>query len=167
MSRQMSVQGSIVVDVAPMAIWAAVADPSQMPRWSPENTGAEVPAPGTPLSVGDSFVGANKRGRARWRTRCVVTAAEPGRRFAFDVREIGPRRPFLKSSIASWDYTFDPADDGGTVVTETWTDGRRNWPDAAAWAFDKVATGGSLFADFQRRNIARTLRSLKADFEGG
>ena len=32
---------------------------------------------------------------ARWSTECVVTAAEPGRRFGFDVRKIGPRTPFI------------------------------------------------------------------------
>jgi len=31
--------------------------------------------------------------------------------------------------------------------------------------FDKTATGGRLFSDFQRRNIKRTLAAMKADFE--
>lgn len=165
MPRDMTVSDSVTVAADPLSIWNAVADPSQMPRWSPENTGAVVPSPGSPLSVGDSFVGANKRGRARWRTRCVVTASEPGERFAFDVRQIGPRKPRLTAAIASWEYTFAPVD-GGTEVTETWTDARRRWPDALAAVFDKTVTGGRLFSDFQRRNIARTLARLKADFEG-
>lgn len=160
----MTVSDRVTVAAAPLDLWNAVADPSQMPRWSPENTGATVPAPGSPLTVGDSFVGTNKRGRARWQTRCVVTASDPGERFAFDVRQIGARRPLLKARIATWDYTFTPTD-GGTLVTETWTDGRRGWPDPVAAVFDKIATGGRLFSDFQRRNIARTLAALKADFE--
>ncbi len=53
----------------------------------------------------------------------------------------------------------------GTLVTETWTDGRRRWPDAVANRFDRFATGGRTFAEFQQRNIAKTLARLKAGFE--
>ena len=53
---------------------------------------------------------------------------------------------------------------GGTLVTETWSD-RRRWPDLVAARFDPLATGGRQFADFQRRNIGRTLARLKDDFE--
>ena len=163
MPRPMTVSDSTVVSAAPEEIWAQVADPSQMPRWSPENVGGSVPAPGSPLSVGDTFVGTNKRGRASWSTRCVVTSADPGREFAFKVRQIGLRSPRFSGRVATWTYTFEPVA-GGTRVTETWTDDRR-WPDAVAAAFDKVATGGQHFHQFQRRNIATTLKRLKADFE--
>jgi hypothetical protein len=94
----------------------------------------------------------------------VVTAAEPGRRFAFDVRKIGPRKPLIPGRIASWEYTFEPTEHG-TRVTETWLDHRAGWPDWVAAAFDKTATGGRLFSDFQRRNIRRTLAAMKADLE--
>ncbi len=164
MSRTMTVQDSVVVGADPMTIYRLVADPSQMPRWSPENTAADVPEPGSPATVGTIFVGTNKRGFARWQTRCRVTASDPGERFTFDVFQFGPRALMLKVRIATWDYAFEPVD-GGTKVTETWTDGRRGWPDALTSRFDKVATGGRTFADFQRRNIARTLANLKADLE--
>lgn len=161
----MQVEDSIVIETDPETVYHQVADPSQMGRWSPENVGAEVPTPGEPATVGTVFVGSNRRGRARWVTRCTVTAADPGRRFAFDVREIGTTRPRLTAPIASWSYDFE-AVDGGTRVTETWTDNRTRWPDLAAAVFDKIVTGGQLFADFQRRNIARTLARLKADLDG-
>jgi len=153
-----------VVDVDPLTIYRLVADPSQMPRWSPENTGAEVPEPGAPLEVGAVFVGANKRGPARWHTRCQVIASDPGERFAFDVVQIGARTPRIRARIARWDYRFEPVD-GGTRVTEIWTDGRRRWPETVANVFDRVVTRGHTFAQFQRRNIARTLAALKADLE--
>ena len=95
----------------------------------------------------------------------MVTAAEPGRRFGFDVRKIGARTPIIPGRIASWEYTFEPLEEG-TRVTETWTDLRTGWPDRVAAVFDKLATGGRLFSDFQRRNIARTLAAMKADLEG-
>jgi uncharacterized protein YndB with AHSA1/START domain len=159
----MIVSDFVNVAASPEQIWAAVADPSQMPRWSPENTGAPVGA-GQPLAVGDVFHGTNKRGAARWTTRCAVTAADPAKSFAFDVLAIGIKNPRLPGKIASWSYTFEPVG-SGTKVTETWTDRRDGWPDWVAAGFDRVATRGSLFSDFQRRNIAKTLANLKADFE--
>ena len=164
MSRDMQVSDSVVIDTDAETIWTQVADPTQMPRWSGENTGATTPEAGRPLRVGEVFDGTNKRGRARWSTECVVTAADPGRRFAFDVRKIGPRTPIMPARIATWAYDFE-AVEGGTRVTETWSDGRTGWPDWAAAAFDKVVTGGKLFSDFQRRNIRRTLARMKDDFE--
>jgi uncharacterized protein YndB with AHSA1/START domain len=165
MGRDMQVSDSVVIDVDALTIYDQVADPTQMSRWSPENTGATTPASGRTLRVGEVFDGSNRRGRARWNTECVVTAAEPGQRFAFDVRKIGPARPIIPGRIASWSYAFEPAGEG-TRVTETWTDLRGGWPDWAAAIFDKAVTGGRLFSDFQRRNIAKTLAAMKADFEG-
>jgi uncharacterized protein YndB with AHSA1/START domain len=164
MARTMTVHDSVVVDADPLSVYRQVADPSQMPRWSPENTAADVPVPGSPASVGTTFVGSNQRGSARWRTRCRVTASDPGERFAFDVYEIGLRSPFVRARIATWSYAFE-AVEGGTKVTESWTDGRRHWPDAVANTFDKVVTGGRTFAEFQARNIRKTLTNLKADLE--
>ncbi len=164
MSRTMHVEDSVVVNADAASIYAQVAEPSQMGRWSPENRGAQVPTPGVPAVVGSTFVGRNQRGRARWVTRCTVTAAEPGVRFAFTVDHIGVRTPRLRGANASWAYTFEPVE-GGTRVTESWTDDRTRWPDALATAFDKVVTRGSRFADFQRRNIATTLANLKRELE--
>lgn len=164
MKRTMQVSDSVVINVDAETIWTQLADPAQMPRWSPENTGATTPATGRPLQVGEAFEGTNRRGRARWTTRCVVTASEPARRFAFDVGKIGVRRPILPGKIATWAYDLERVD-GGTRVTETWTDGRSTWPDWLAAAFDRAVTGGQLFAEFQRKNIRRTLTTMRAEFE--
>jgi uncharacterized protein YndB with AHSA1/START domain len=162
--RDMQVSDSVVIDADARTIYDQVADPTQMARWSPENTGARVTDAGRTLGVDEVFDGTNRRGRARWTTQCVVTAADPGREFAFDVRKIGPRTPFIPGRIARWSYTLEPVP-GGTRVTETWTDLRRGWPDLLAAAFDRAVTGGRLFSDFQRRNIQRTLTTMKADLE--
>lgn len=164
MQRTLTVSESVTIDVTPATAWEAVADVTQMGRWSPENTGARLPSSG-PLSVGDRFVGTNRRGGRRWTTACAVTASDPGERFAFRVHGIGAGRPVLGARIATWEYRFEEAE-GGTRVTETWTDDRR-WPDAVAAVFDKAATGGHLFADFQRRNIRRTLDGLRRELEQG
>ena len=164
MNRIMQVQDSVVIAAEPMELYDQIADPSQMGRWSPENTGAAVPLPGTPAAVGTTFIGSNRRGSTRWVTSCTVTEAVPGARFTFEVTAIGPKRPMIKGRIATWTYTFEPLD-ASTRVTEIWTDGRTRWPDAIAARFDRFATGGQLFSDFQRGNIARTLAALRADFE--
>ncbi|MFF3171101.1 SRPBCC family protein [Streptomyces sp. NPDC057900] len=164
MTRTMSVSDSTVVSAAPSAVYAQVSDPTAMGRWSPENRGAKVLGERREAYVGMVFEGRNKRGRMSWTTRCTVTAADPGERFAFRVHAIGARRPRLPGAIATWEYRFEEAD-GGTLVTETWTDDRRAWPDFLANAFDRAATRGHTFADFQRGNIRTTLQRLKAALE--
>ncbi|WP_330455674.1 SRPBCC family protein [Streptomyces sp. NBC_00820] len=164
MARVFTVSGDIVIDVSPDAAYEAVSRPADMGRWSPENLGTAGGAADGPVELGTTFVGRNKRGRFRWVTRCTVTAADPGRRFAFRVHSIGLSRPRLRGPIATWEYRFEPAD-GGTRVTETWTDDRRAWPAFVANTFDRIATAGSTFADFQTRNIHMTLRNLKRALE--
>lgn len=166
MTREMTVADSIWIDVAPEVAYDAVSDVTQMGRWSPENTGATVARPAGSAYVGMHFVGSNKRGPARWQTRCTVTAAERGRRFAFDVDRYGIAPILLPVSVASWAYDFEPQD-GGTLVTEEWHDGRTRWPHISVRLFDPVATGRESFASFQRGNIARTLKNLKRELEQG
>ncbi len=141
-----------------------VSDVTRMGEWSPENEGAVLAGAGRTTGVGTVFDGANSRGRARWTTRCTVTDAQPGREFAFRVHAIGGAERKVPGRIATWRYTFE-GQQGGTLVTESWTDDRP-WPDAVARAFDYVATGGTTFAAFQRGNIRRTLHNLKVAAEG-
>ncbi|MFK4225928.1 SRPBCC family protein [Streptomyces sp. NPDC019890] len=164
MARTYSVSDSVVIDADPSAIYAKVSNPALMGRWSPENRGATVPDGAQEAYVGMVFDGHNKRGPMGWTTRCTVTVADPGERFAFRVRGMGRRKPVLPGRIATWEYRFE-AVDGGTRVTEIWTDDRRAWPDALANAFDRLATRGQVFADFQRANIRTTLSNLKKALE--
>ncbi|MFJ9411160.1 SRPBCC family protein [Streptomyces sp. NPDC101393] len=162
--RAYTASGSIVVNTAPSTAYEQVSSPALMGRWSPENLGATVRDAQQPSFVGMTFDGHNKRGAFRWTTRCTVTAAEPGERFAFRVHAIGLKRPFLRGPIATWEYRFESAG-AGTKVTETWTDDRRSWPDFVANTFDRIATRGHTFASFQHRNIQTTLRNLKSALE--
>ncbi|MFJ2027180.1 SRPBCC family protein [Streptomyces sp. NPDC087897] len=164
MPRTMSVADSIVIDATPAQVYEQLSDPTAMGRWSPENQGATVRGAWRGAYVGMVFDGRNKRGPARWTTRCTVTAADPGARFAFQVHAIGLRRPLFPGPIATWEYRFE-AVAGGTRVTEIWTDDRRRWPDFLAHAFDRAATGGKTFAQFQGGNIRTTLKRLKAALE--
>lgn len=164
MKRELSVSGSIHIKVDPETVYDAVSDVRQMGRWSPENKGAAVRGGFESAYVRMTFVGDNQRGPVRWQTRCTVTAADRGKVFAFDVDRYGIAPLLVPVRIASWEYTFDPAE-GGTFVTETWRDGRTWWPAAAVRVFDAIATRHRSFADFQRGNIRRTLARLKAELE--
>lgn len=164
MPRTLTVSGSIVVARDPLTVYEHVSKPWLMGRWSPENRGARVHGGRRDAEVGMVFDGRNKRGPVSWTTRCTVSAADPGERFAFRVRAIGLRTPRLRGPIATWEYHFEGLP-GGTRVTETWTDDRRGWPDPIANAFDRVATRGHTFAAFQTGNIARTLSNLKTSLE--
>ena len=86
------------------------------------------------------------------------------RRFAFDVMRYGFGRFMVPVSIATWTYEFEP-DSDGTRVTETWADGRTRWPDFTTRIFDPVATRKPSFAEFQKKNIRRTLDNLKRELE--
>lgn len=164
MAREFEVSRSIDIAVDPATAYAAVSDIRQMGRWSPENKGGTVKGEFTQAHVGMRFVGDNKRGPVRWQTECVVTDAEPERRFAFDVVRYGFGRAMVPINVASWAYDFEPSEIG-TRVTETWTDGRTRWPDFTTRIFDPIATRTPSFAEFQRGNIERTLANLKRELE--
>jgi len=164
MPRTFTVSDSTVVAADARSVYDAVSKPWDMGRWSPENLGARVHGGRREAVVGMVFDGRNKRGPFAWTTRCTVSAADPGARFAFRVHAIGLRTPRLRGPIATWEYRFETVP-GGTLATETWTDDRRRWPDAVAGAFDRIATRGHTFAAFQAKNIRATLRNLKHALE--
>lgn len=168
MARIMTVSGTVDIDADADALYNLISDPTRMPKWSPENRGATIlnPSDDGAAFVGMTFEGRNKRGRAAWTTRCTVTAADPGRRFAFTVHTIGVKKPRLRAANASWEYRFEPTGPGGTRVTETWQDDRKSWPDPLVAVFDRVVTSGKSFPEFQRSNIRTTLDALKRAAEG-
>jgi hypothetical protein len=98
------------------ALYTLVSDVTRTGEWSPENVGGRWLGTATGPAVGARFRGSNRRGFRRWSTTCTVVAADPGRRFAFEVA-------FAGIPVARWSYEFTP-DGGDTLVTETWTDRR-------------------------------------------
>ena len=124
MPRPMSVSESVVIAVDPVTVYAHVSDPTQTGRWSPENRGARLDRPGA-VQVGTTFVGRNQRGRYRWVTRCRVTAADPGQRFAFRVEAIGRATPRLPGLIATWAYELEAVPARPSRSSTPATSGRR------------------------------------------
>ncbi len=119
MTEQISVERTIRSDSS--RLYDLVSDLPRMGEWSPENTGGRWVKGATGPVVGAHFKGSNRSGWHRWSTDVVVTVAQPGEQFSFDVTA-GPFK------IANWDYRFEqePDETSGveTVVFETWTDHR-------------------------------------------
>lgn len=105
----LAVTVSQVIDARPETLYDLVADITNMGRLSPETTSATWIGSATAAAPGVRFKGSNAIGKISWSTKPTITAADQGRRFAFQV----PGR-----SGAHWEYRFDPID-GGTRVTES------------------------------------------------
>jgi hypothetical protein len=90
-------------------VYGLISDVTRMPEFSPENIRAEWLDGATGPAVGAKFKGTNKLGKTTWSTKPVVTAAEPGKLFAFKVPG---------ASGALWTYEFTSLDNK-TIVTES------------------------------------------------
>jgi Polyketide cyclase / dehydrase and lipid transport len=134
-------------------LYDLVSDLPRMGEWSPENTGGTWVNGAQGPVVGARFKGSNRSGRFRWHTDVVVTVANPGEQFAFDVT-LGPFK------IANWEYRFEH-DGAMTAVVETWTDHR----------VPVVGAIGSFFVGVRdrpgrnRQNMEATLAKLAATVE--
>jgi hypothetical protein len=141
------------ISADPEVVYDLVSDVTRMGEWSPETTSCRWLSGSGPAAVGARFRGTNRRHIAHWTTTCTVTAADPGRRFAFDVRW-GPW------SISQWSYDIEPAPDG-CRVTEAWVDRR-----GTALRVSSPAVMGIVDrAAHNRRGMVKTLAALKAAAE--
>lgn len=141
------------IDASPDELYGLISDLPGMGRWSPENRGGRWLGGATGPAVGARFRGANRDGWRRWSTRCTVIDAEPGRRFAFDVR-------FYGAPISRWTYVLEP-DGDGTRVVERWDD--RRW--GVMRSASKVVMGVPDRPGHNRAGMEATLAALKAAAE--
>ena len=147
-----AVEVRAAVAAEPAVVYDLISDVTRMGEWSPETTSCHW-VNGDCAVIGARFKGSNRHRLARWTTSCTVTAAEPGRRFAFDV-SWGPW------AISQWSYTIEPTDDG-CRVTEAWVDKRTT----ALRVGSPVVMGISDRAAHNRANMEATLAALKAAAE--
>lgn len=104
---------SAYVDVPPEEVYALVADVTRTPEFSPEILRCTWLDGATGPAVGARFEAVNKVTRGpSWKNRPVVTAADPGREFAF-------ARTEKLSGTVEWRYQFEP-EGAGTRVTESY-----------------------------------------------
>jgi uncharacterized protein YndB with AHSA1/START domain len=102
-----------VIAAPPERVYALVADVTRTPEFSPEIVSCRWLDGATGPAVGARFEAVNSAAQGkRWRNRPVVTAADPGREFAFARTE-----PF--AGTIAWRYRFEPVD-GGTRVIESY-----------------------------------------------
>lgn len=134
------------------AVYALITDLSTMAELA-EETASMRWAKGGSAAAGAVFKGTNRNGWRRWTTTCTVTDAEPGRRFAFDVRH-------TVVPISRWQYEIEPTAGGCTVTESTW-DRRPGWFKGVA----ALATGVPQRTDANDAHIAATLQRLKARAE--
>ena len=142
------------MDAPPDAVWALVSDVTRIGEYSPETFEAEWLDGATGPAEGARFRGhvkRNGRGPVYW-TECRVTAAEPGRRFAFDV--MAGSRP-----VNSWSYELAPSGTG-TDVTESYRLAPA-LPMRLYWALAGWARGKT-----NERGMRQTLERIKAAVEG-
>src|SRR5439155_18268980 len=99
------VEVSTEIRADPATLWRLVSDLPRMGEWSPENTGGRWLDGATGPAVGARLRGTNRSGWRFWMTTVTVTAAEPGRRFAFDVDGAGV-------PVSSWEYDIEETPDG-------------------------------------------------------
>ena len=151
MPEQISVERTIRADAG--RLYELISDLPRMGEWSPENTGGTWVKGSTGCALGAHFKGTNRNGRRRWSTDVVITAAEPGRRFSFDVTT-GPIK------VATWDYRFEQHGDTTTVV-QTWTDNRAMFARKVA----PLIAGVRDRRERNRQNMVATLAKMAAAAE--
>src|SRR4051812_33266481 len=88
------------VAAPPERVYALISDITRMGEWSPEATGGHWQRGANGPAVGARFRGTNRKGWRRWSTVNTVTAAEPGRQFAF-------RTTFGPLKVADWGYRIE------------------------------------------------------------
>jgi len=144
---------SILILAPAGTVWDMVADVTRIGEWSPEAVNATWLDGATGPAVGARFKGHNKR-RATWSSTCTVTAATPGREFAFTVGK----------GETTWRYDLEP-DESGCRVTESFEIVRV--PGVFGRWSTKLGTGVTWAEreDDLRAGMQQTLRAIKAAAE--
>ncbi|WP_123025467.1 SRPBCC family protein [Mycolicibacterium stellerae] len=106
---ELTFSDSISVSVPPDELYALVSDVTRTGEWSPICKACWWDEGGGGPQVGAWFTGRNETPERTWETRSQVVAAEPGRKFAWQVN----------NGWVHWEYAFEPEGDG-TRLTESW-----------------------------------------------
>ncbi|WP_232678256.1 SRPBCC family protein [Nocardioides sp. R-C-SC26] len=146
--------GSIEIAASPDDVYRLLTDLDRFASVTEETTTMRWTGGATGAAPGASFSGANRNGWRRWSTASIVTDADAGRRFAFEVTAPAG------ITVARWQYDLEPTATGCRVTESTW-DRRPAW-------FVKPAgmiTGVSDRTSGNAANIEATLTRLKAALE--
>ncbi|WP_374928718.1 4a-hydroxytetrahydrobiopterin dehydratase [Kytococcus sedentarius] len=94
---------------SPDEVYALVSDVTRTGQWSPTCRTCRWTDPAQ-TGVGATFEGDNETPTRQWTTTSTVVAAEPGRRFAWQVGE----------GYVEWGFSLAPGAEDGTLLTQTW-----------------------------------------------
>ncbi|MEO3759872.1 SRPBCC family protein [Mycobacterium sp. B14F4] len=148
-------QAEITIDADPDTVYRLITDLPTLASLAEEADAMEW-RKGDAARPGAVFKGHNRNKSRTWSTMCTVTAAEPGRTFAFDVRS-------AVIPVAHWRYDITAAGDRSCRVTESTWDRRPGWFRVpAGWA-----TGVKDRTAANTEHIRRTLERLKEKAEAG
>ena len=103
---------SAVLPAPADVLWALVSDVTRTPELSSEISSCRWLDGATGPAVGARFEATNTVNGKSWKNTPVVTAADPGRVFAFERTE-------RFAGTVAWRYVFEPVE-GGTRVTESY-----------------------------------------------
>jgi uncharacterized protein YndB with AHSA1/START domain len=148
-------QSTVEIAAPAELVYDLVTDVVDLPRWAAETARCRWLGGATEAAVGARFRGQNRNRHRRWSTTCKVIAADPGRRFAFQVHVAG-------YPTAVWEYEIEPTGSGCRVTEST----RRLIPKVPAKLVNRLL-GVSDRDAHNQRNIEQTLGSLKRYAEAG
>jgi hypothetical protein len=147
---------SLVIQASAEKIYGLVADVTRTPEFSPAIVRCTWLDGATGPAVGARFEAVNTTGGGKtWKNRPVVTAAVPGREFAFSRTE-----PF--AGTLQWRYRFLP-EDGGTRVVESY-DVTRPVTRLGWFVIERIFKAGDVPAGL-RVGMQTTLERLRATAE--
>ncbi|GGS96364.1 hypothetical protein GCM10010156_63200 [Planobispora rosea] len=146
-----SASASIEISAPPETVYDLVADLTDMSAWNTECERVRWVGPVREPRPGARFRGINRNGWRRWSTICTITAADPGRTFAYHVRAGGV------FDVAIWRFDITETESGCRVEQRTWD--RRG---LFMRVVGDLATGVADRASHNAVNMRRTLESLKA-----
>lgn len=157
---QWRVTDSIRVAASTERVYDLVSDVTRTGEWSPECRSCEW-TDGGAGRVGDRFLGHNDDGERQWTTTSEVVVADRPERFEWAVLV-----DKLPGGGVHWAYSIEPADGGGTRLTEEWI-----FPAEARDRYDDFWDGEGPTKRTMRRErasagIPTTLRRIKEVAEG-
>lgn len=141
------------IDAPPEAVWAVVADPRALGGLSDQVLRTHVRGT-SPIGLGTRTLNINRRGFLVWPTSAKVVRFEPGRDFAFRI----------KDNASTWSYELTPSATGGTVVTHR-REAAKGTTQISKTLQDKVLGGIESFDREMEAGMAVTLQRLKALLE--
>lgn len=151
---ELLIEEAIDVDAAPARVWALVADPRLMPRWSPQVWKVFARTPG-PVHVGSRYLNVNRSGLLVWSTASQVIALEHERSLSLRIRD----------NRTVWAFQLHPMAGGRTRLIQ-----RRECPDGVAQRalrLERLFMGGvPQFQQTLRQGMRITLARIKDAAEG-